>query len=229
MTLMSGASAEPIEVKIPGTVQSLRMIPLPGGKAAMSQTEVTWDVYDVFAYKLDLTQEQQTAGVEASSRPSKPYGAPDRGFGHKGYPAIGIHSNAAVAFCTWLSAKTGKKFRLPTEAEWVAAAGEQPEDLKAAAWYRDTADDKTHPVGKLKANAFGLHDMLGNAAEWVLAEDGTYWVRGGHFDSHRTRISVSFREPFNPNWQRDDAQIPKSKWWLSNGEMVGFRVVMDLS
>ncbi len=56
----------------------------------MSKTEVTWDAYDVFAFKLDMTEEQRAKGVDAASRPSNPYGAPDRGMGHQGYPAVSL-------------------------------------------------------------------------------------------------------------------------------------------
>jgi formylglycine-generating enzyme required for sulfatase activity len=230
----------PIEVKIPGSLVTVKMVPLPAGKFkgqdikgfAIGQTEVTWDVYDIFAYRLDMTQEQQAAGVEAKTRPSKPYGAPDRGYGHKDYPAIGVHSNAAKAFVEWMSRKTGKTFRLPTEAEWEYAAvagGSAPlPKLEEAAWFWDTVEDKTMDVGKKKPNAWGLYDMLGNAAEWTIAPDGTPVTRGGHFLSKAKDLSPETRQPYDPKWQRDDAQIPKSSWWLSNGQTVGLRLAMTL-
>mgnify|MGYP003349714125 CR=1 FL=1 len=137
---------EPFEEKIPGTVVKFKMIPIPGGKITVSdptkgnapktvevkpmwvgKTEVTWDEFDIFLFRLDLSDEDRKAGVEAKSRPSKPYGAPDRGFGHEGYPAIGLSFYTVQEYCKWLSAKTGKKFRLPTSTEWqyFATAGEK--------------------------------------------------------------------------------------------------------
>src|SRR2546428_652654 len=154
------------------------MVHIPAGKVHIGgndidiksfwieRTETTFDEYDVYAYQLDLTEKQRIDGVDAKSRPSKPYGAPDRGFGHHNYPAISIAFHAADEYCKWLSAKTGKKYRLPTEAEWqYACEANEKQPTTAAekdkfAWFDDNADDKTHPVAKKAPNAFGLFDML---------------------------------------------------------------------
>ena len=94
----------------------------------------------------------------------------DRGFGRNGFPAGSIHHNEAQKYVKWLSKKTGKKYRLPTEAEWTyfARAGAEPvTDLKEVAWFWDNSDDKTHKVGGKSPNGWGLHDMLGNVMEFV--------------------------------------------------------------
>src|SRR5678816_4369564 len=99
------------------------------------------------------------------SRPSKPYEPPDRGWGHDGYPAITIHYPSAQLYCAWLSRVTGKKFRLPTEAEWEYACragnadvyyGER--DLPDFAWFADNSGQMTHQVGQKKPNPWGLYD-----------------------------------------------------------------------
>jgi sulfatase modifying factor 1 len=95
---------------IPGTVVGFEMVPVPAGTVTtegaqvavdpflIARTEVTWDVYDVFAFGLDVAK---GGTVDATARPSQPYGAPDYGWGHAGYPVISVTHDAAEAFCTW--------------------------------------------------------------------------------------------------------------------------------
>jgi len=233
----------PYEEKIPGTVVSFRMIPLPAGEiemggkkhaianVAISETEVTWDAYDIYAFQLDLPLDQRDKTELKTSRPSKPYGAPDRGFGHNGFPALGIHSNAAIKYCEWLSKKTGKKFRLATEAEWLyaARAGSPTLDGKIddLAWHYDNTE-QTMAVKKKKLNAWGFADMLGNVMEWTIGVDGKPVCRGGSYMDKPATINLDFRKPYDEEWQASDAHTPKSIWWLADGAQVGFRVACDL-
>ncbi|MCX7643398.1 MAG: formylglycine-generating enzyme family protein, partial [Armatimonadetes bacterium] len=138
----SQQSSQQIKVsaqQIPNTTVKFELVYVPDGEFEFSdptkggqkrkvkvkgfwigRTEVTWDEYDVFLYKLDLTEDEEE-NTDAYSRPSRPYGAPDRGWGHHGYPVIGVTYHAAEQYCKWLSYKTGLKFRLPTEIEWEYA------------------------------------------------------------------------------------------------------------
>lgn len=244
------------EQAIPGTLVKFEMKSVPAGRLKMAdpdkagatreveikpfwmgKTEVTWDEFDIYVFRFDLTEEQKAAGVDAASRPSKPYGAPDRGFGHQGYPALAMTYSAAEGYCKWLSQKTGRKYRLPTEAEWEWAAraggeavpGNDKAVLDKVSWNWDNANDKTHPVGSKAANAWGLHDLLGNVAEWCqgMGADKLPVVRGGSFDDAADKIHSGRRALQTPAWNITDPQNPKSKWWLANAPFVGFRVVCD--
>lgn len=240
---------------IPGTLVKFEMLPIRGGSFNMAdplkpgqaskievkpfwmgKTEVTWDEYDIYAFRLDLSQQDQAAGVDATSRPSKPYGAPDRGFGHQHYPALAMTQHSAELYCQWLSKKTGKKYRLPTEAEWeyacrAGATGNELFDQKTYlddhAWYWENAEDKTHEVATKQPTPWGLYDMLGNVAEWCIASDGVGVVRGGSWRDKAPKVTPVARQVQTPDWDMTDPQNPKSKWWLSDGPFIGFRVVCE--
>lgn len=239
-----GQNNESFVEKLPGFLVEFKMVAVPDGTITMDgrqhavkniwigETEVTWDLYDIFFMRMDLTKEQNAADYDAENRPSRPYGAPDRGFGHSGFAALSMAHPAAVKFCEWLSAKTGKKYRLPTEAEWEyaarAGAGTEPTPLEDYAWFWDNSDSQAKKVKTKKPNAWGIYDMLGNTAEWCSPTIGKEpVVRGGNFYSKREEVKFTAREEYNPAWQLADAQQPKSSWWFSDGEMIGMRLVCE--
>lgn len=220
---------------VAGTLVTFEMVLIPDGVPKpfyVSRTEVTWDLYDVYALGLDRPAD--TGGADAITRPSQPYGAPDQGWGHAGYPAIGVTRDAAEAFCRWLSTKTGKTYRLPTEAEWThaaaLAAGSSPltgARLSELAWHRENAGGRTHPAGTKAPDAIGLFDLFGNAAEWVTSAEGAAVVRGGSHRDPPAAVGPAARRVQDPSWNERDPQLPKSRWWLSDAPFVGFRIVRD--
>jgi formylglycine-generating enzyme required for sulfatase activity len=240
-------------IRIPGTVVEFKLVKLPAGKVTikdkdgkdkevevksiwMGQYEVQWPEYDIFAFALDLptAKERETAINITKIRPSKPFKPPDRGWGHEHSPAGSMFCREAKRYCEWLSKKTGHKYRLPTEAEWEYAcraggpAGKPSvAELKDMAWFEANGEDQTHPVGLKKPNAWGLYDMLGNVAEWVIRDDGSEAVAGGSFQDEATDVQCGARAVYEPSWQREDPQDPKGQSWLSNGGHVGFRVVRE--
>lgn len=230
--------------KIPGTLVSFEMMPVPAGTVQMEtpdgartvqvgefwigKTEVPWDLYDVFVYGLDRAAAGD--GADAVSRPTKPYVLPGEQFGHEGMPALGMTFHAAHAFARWLSARTGHSYRVPTEAEWehacrlglTAAAADQPR-----AWHADNAGDRTHAVGTSSPDGRGVHDLLGNVAEWVRGFDADSVVKGGAFEDAPDAVSCGARRRQTPAWNATDPQLPKSRWWLPDAPFVGLRVVRD--
>jgi formylglycine-generating enzyme required for sulfatase activity len=135
---------------------------------------------------------------------------------------------AAADFCRWLSAKTGRTYRLPTEAEWqflCVRSGIDRSAIDEFSWHRRNSKYQTHRVATKTADALGLHDLYGNAMEWCVGPDGVPIARGGSFLQSEDEVGCGFRAPLNPDWNASDPQIPKSVWWLADGGFVGFRVV----
>ncbi len=239
----------------------------------MGKMEVTWDEYDVFAFSRDISKDrpatlaandkQQPSGADALTRPTPPYADESFGFGKGRRPAISMTHHAAIEYCRWLSAKTGKLYRLPTEAEWEYACragsktaysfGDDPSKAGEYAWSLDNSDGMPHPVGGRKPNAWGLYDMHGNVAEWVidqyskdfykdskpgapllfpvrLPNDKRYpnVVRGGSWDDEPKALRSAARRASNENWSMRDPQSPQSIWWHTEAITVGFRVVRPL-
>jgi formylglycine-generating enzyme required for sulfatase activity len=231
----------------------------------MGRFEVTWNEYDLFAMaRGGETRAAATPGVDAVTRPTPPYADESFGYGKGRQPALGMTHHAAMEYCRWLSERTGRTYRLPTEAEWEYACragtatgyafGDDERAHGEHAWSRANADDHPHPVGKRKPSAWGLFDMHGNVAEWVIDgyDPGTYaeWakagavvtspvvlpderhyphvVRGGSWDDPPARLRCAARRASEASWNRRDPQRPQSIWWLTDATHVGFRVVRAL-
>jgi formylglycine-generating enzyme required for sulfatase activity len=281
------AEMKPYTEVIPTTDIKFDMVPIPGGTFIMGSPpdeenrqedegpqftaqiapfwmgkhEVTWDEYDLFRKKPPSTpppgQSEADRLADAVSRPTPPYADETFGMGRKGQPVICITHHAAMEYCRWLSLKTGKIYRLPTEAEWEYACragtttpysfGDGP--IEDYAWYVENAE-KPQKVGKKKPNPFGLYDMHGNVAEWVLdhyekdayakfaqqnpaigpvvlpdAREYPYVARGGSWDDDPEMLRSAARRASNLDWSQQDPQRPQSIWWHTDATFVGFRIV----
>ena len=238
------ARADALKILIPGTTVTFELAPVPGGRVTVAgqpveiaplyigRTEVTWDMYDLYALALDKGATPAALGADAVARPSSPYGAPDYGWGHAGFPVISLTRAAAEHFATWLSSRTGRTFRLPTDSEWqhvaaLAAGGAtlSAADRDALAWHRGNSDARTHPVAQKRADRLGLFDLFGNASEWVTTTNDALVLRGGSFRDGADAIGPAARAVQDDTWNERDPQLPKSRWWLSDGPFAGVRLV----
>jgi serine/threonine protein kinase len=93
-------------------------------------------------------------------------------------PVTDLSYEDCLKFCVKMKEKTGLDYRLPTEAQWEYAAragtrtaysfGDDEDDLEFYGWFDENSDDKLHPIGRKRANPWGLYDIYGNAEEWCL-------------------------------------------------------------
>ena len=207
---------------------------------------------EIKAFKLgkyEITFAQYDAFAEATGK-AKPE---DEGHGRGQQPVGNVTWLEAVAYAEWLSQKTGKKFRLASEAEWQYAAragttteyywGNEP-DRNFANYGKDEssglhasgADKWLHaaPVGQLRPNQFGLYDMLGNVSEFVqdcwnpnyigAPTDGSAWTRGDCSNP----VTLGGQYHIHPFWLRSAARIGHPSKDADRMIYFGFRVAQDI-
>jgi formylglycine-generating enzyme required for sulfatase activity len=149
-----------------------KTINLPSGGVESPAHAVTLDGFWTGKYEVTQAQYEAIAG----KNPSK--------FKGSNNPVEQVSWNDATEFCRRLSAKTGKTFTLPTEAQWECACragstgefcfGDDTSELGDYAWHSRNSGGQTHPVGRKKPNAWGLYDMHGNVWEWCQDSYGGY-------------------------------------------------------
>ena len=206
---------------------------------AMGKYPVTFKEYDRFVDGRDRGLLKALFGRQ----PERPA---DCGWGRGTRPVINVNQKDAKAYAVWLSEQTGKRYRLPSEAEWeyAARAGTTTEyswgdeigcnrancDGCGSEW-----DNKqTAPVGSFAANPFGLYDMHGNVAEWVedcwhdnyegAPSDGSAWTTGGD-ESYAVNRGGSWGSL--PSWLRSAVRYGFLPSFRNDNH--GFRLVQDLN
>jgi formylglycine-generating enzyme required for sulfatase activity len=186
LTLLLGANSAPALAQTVGTVfkdcaDCPDMVVIPAGSYPMGSRPGPFSrppadeqprhavTLESFALgKYEVTQEQWVAVM--GGNPSFNNSGPT-------LPVEMVSWDDVQVFIRKLNAKTGKRYRLPTESEWEYAAragstsaysfGDDVARLGQYAWFRGNSGNRTHPVGEKAANEFGLHDMHGNVWEWV--------------------------------------------------------------
>lgn len=217
----------------------------------MDKYEVTWDEFRKFMFAKD-------EGVDAVSRPTRPYVEMSFGMGIEGFPAISMTQHAANKYAEWLSQKAGQFYRLPTEAEWEYACragtttaysfGDDVKQLVNYAYFAINSGGKYQKVGLKLPNPWGLYDMHGNVMEWTLDQYSTdfyahspaanpwnpatkpypHAVRGGSWQDSAEMLTCSARVASDPSWKEQDPQLPKSIWYETDAQGLGFRLVRPL-
>jgi len=202
---------------------------------AASVFEITFAQWDVCA-----------AEGGCSARPA------DNGWGRDTRPVIMVSWNDAVEYTTWLSARTGQAYSLPSESQWeyIARAGEESDWLggdpagicqfaniagseSGLRWaHPDCADPaalETLPVGSLQANDFGLYDVIGNVAEWTLDCMNLSYLDAPADGSAWGRGICSSHMTRGGSWFTGGREIRlPARFNLKNGDrndFTGFRVV----
>jgi formylglycine-generating enzyme required for sulfatase activity len=244
----------------------------------MGQFEVTQGEYELFLQQYEPVKVANPAAstmdpkVDAVTYPTPLYeieaGPILQRMGRRGkFPAVLMSHYSARQYTKWLSRKTGRFYRLPTEAEWEYACragtttayhfGDDPKALGDFAWtFENSAladgDAAYRPVGTKKPNPWGLYDMHGNVAEWVMdghaeghyasfgASGGPHdaakllrWpatkyprvIRGGSYESDAEDCRSARRLVSTASLNKRDPNDPKTPYWESAGFWVGFRVV----
>jgi formylglycine-generating enzyme required for sulfatase activity/CRP-like cAMP-binding protein/rhodanese-related sulfurtransferase/chromosome segregation ATPase len=193
---------------------------------AIGKYEVTFDEFDVFARMTGRALPDDEV----------------RGRGRR--PVVNVSWEDATAYVRWLSEQTGKRYRLPAEAEWEYAAGNLGRSLY---WWGNTPGEErancyncgsewdaknTAPVGSFAANQLGLFDTSGNVMEWVqdcyhanyesAPTDGSPWVSVGC--THRVIRGGGYNSPAST------LRLTKRDQQINNMRMddLGFRVARDL-
>ncbi len=207
-------------VTIPGSSVAFDLAWIPEGGFWIGRCEVTWDEYLLYC----AFDNPEPDGVDAVARPSKPLDTHpfDRRWGLGRRPAVGMSGAAAVKYCEWLSARTDRVFRLPTEQEWQIACGARPAEIMTCSWNAANSGGFTREVGTGAAGPHGLHDMLGNL--WEYCGDGSV-LRGGCWQDPPEALTPAARLPFDEDWVLRDPNFPPGVWWVPDGSHLGLRVL----
>ena len=271
--MMGSPASEPDREETEGPQFEVSVEPFWIGKH-----EIRWEEYKQFmnmyqvfkdfeSYKIRPVNDDNK--IDAITAPTELY-EPDITFEFGSDPkqaAVTMTQYAAKQYTKWMTGITGNFHRLPYESEWEYACragtktaysfGNDPDVLEEYAVFEGNSDlEGQHHIGTKKPNPWGLHDMHGNVAEWVLdgmlddgytkfgtkswkAADAVVWpkkessrvVKGGSWESEAAGCRSAARLGSDDDeWKSEDPNIPLSPWWYTSDPArgVGFRLFRPL-
>jgi formylglycine-generating enzyme required for sulfatase activity len=188
----------------------------------IAQFPVTFAEYNVYCQENDVIYQSELSLTRLIEEKTQ-------------HPVTDISWFEATAYCKWLSEKTGKHYRLPSEEEWEYACranaqsmyyfGNDLKKLNDYAWYQKNSQGESQSVGLKRPNLWGLYDMHGNIWEWTSSEAPNY-----NASEHLHSLTRSSNYPIVRGGSWED--LP---WWLrsayrdkcdatSRGDDLGFRI-----
>ena len=228
LSVVSGSNTISIPVK---NGISIEMVKVEAGTFMMGATSEMKHPYDWEkpVHQVTLTNEYYMGKYEVTQALWQAVmGNNPSHFKGENLPVETVNWNECQEFISKLNSMTGRKFRLPTEAEWEYAArgGKKSRsyqysgssNISDVAWYDGNSVNKTHPVGTKQANELGIYDMSGNVYEWCLDWYGSYSsssqtnptgavsgahrvYRGGSWDFYAGRCRLSYRRYGTPDYR----------------------------
>jgi formylglycine-generating enzyme required for sulfatase activity len=188
--------------------------------------EITFEAYDLFV------------------KETRAFLPDDNGWGRINQPVINVSWRDAKKYCQWLSKKTSKIYKLPTEAQWEYVARSKGDKIYGMsdndsllgkyAWYEDTAKRHPYPIMQKSPNAYGVYDMLGNVREWV--EDDYISYKKSEYrvqsdDANAINIKSSEKVVRGGSWYSEYFELSvyhrESLEEDTRDNATGFRIVLE--
>ncbi len=239
-TMQKDKVQNPVGTQTAGTATAVELVFIKGG--CYQRGDASGDGFDnekpvhetciddFYMGKHEVTQKQWTETMGSNPSYFKDSGG--------NCPVEQVSWNDVQEFIKKLNQKTGKKYRLPTEAEWEYAArsgGKEEEysggdDIDSVAWYNKNSENKTHPAGQKQPNGLGLYDMSGNVWEWVADWYGEKYYSSSPKNNPKGPDSGQYRVLRGGSWNftSGDARATNRNWGNpgdSDNSGYGFRLV----